>query len=187
MSIATKTGDAGDTSLMFGRRVPKTDARVDAYGCVDELNASLGVARVTATNPFLTEQIFAVQKELVVVMGELATSAEDLERYIKDGFELTSPAMTDRLTSVVDDLEKNKLGKFKGWAVPGKTLDSAALDVARTVCRRAERRVAALMTDAGKFNVEILRYLNRLSDVCWLLARYAEHLHDEAQSSEGKR
>jgi cob(I)alamin adenosyltransferase len=66
-------------------------------------------------------------------------------------------------------------------------LDSAALDVARTVCRRAERRVAALMADAAKFNVEILRYLNRLSDVCWLLARYAEHLHDEGQSSEGKR
>jgi cob(I)alamin adenosyltransferase len=185
MSIATKTGDAGDTSLMYGRRVPKTDPRVDAYGCVDELNASLGVARVTATNPFLTEQIYAVQKELVVVMGELATSPEDLERYVKDGFQLTSSAMTDRLTSVVEDLEKNKLGKFKGWAVPGKTLDSAALDVARTVCRRAERRVAALMVDAAKFNVEILRYLNRLSDVCWLLARYAEHLHDERQSSEG--
>ena len=74
MSIATKTGDAGETSLMYGRRVPKTDARVDAYGCVDELNASLGLARVSASNPFLTEQIFAVQKELVVVMGELATA-----------------------------------------------------------------------------------------------------------------
>ncbi len=119
MSIATKTGDAGDTSLMYGRRVPKTDARVDAYGCVDELNASLGVARVTATNPFLTEQIYAVQKELIVVMGELATSPEDLGRYIKDGFQLTSSAMTDRLTAVVEDLEKNKLGKFKGL-FPGR-------------------------------------------------------------------
>jgi cob(I)alamin adenosyltransferase len=186
MSIATKTGDAGDTSLMYGRRVPKTDPRVDAYGCVDELNAALGVARATASNPVLTEQISAVQKELVTVMGELATGPEDLDRYLKDGFQLTSATMTDRLTSVVDDLE-SKLGKFKHWSVPGDTLDSAALDVARTVCRRAERRVAALMTDAAKLNVEILRYLNRLSDVCWLLARYAEHLHDEGQSSEGKR
>jgi cob(I)alamin adenosyltransferase len=93
--------------------------------------------------------------------------------------------MTDRLTAVVDDLEKNKLGKFKGWAVPGKTPDSAALDLARTVCRRAERRVAELM-GGETFNGEILRYLNRLSDLCWLLARYAEHLHDEAQSAEGK-
>ena len=187
MSIATKTGDAGETSLMYGRRVPKTDARVDAYGCVDELNAALGFARVTATNSFLSEQIYAVQKELVTVMGELATASEDLERYLKDGFQLTSTAMTDRLTAVVDDLEKNKLGKFKGWAVPGKTSESAALDLARTVCRRAERRVAALMAGASTFNLEILRYLNRLSDVCWLLARYAEHLHDEGPSSEQDR
>jgi cob(I)alamin adenosyltransferase len=186
MSIATKTGDAGETSLMYGRRVPKTDARVDAYGCVDELNASLGLARVTATNSFLTEQIHAVQKELVTVMGELATAPEDLERYVKDGFQLTSAAMVDRLTAVVDDLEKNKLEKFKDWATPGKTPDSATLDLARTVCRRAERRVAVLMPDAPQFNLEILRYLNRLSDLCWLLARYAEHLHDEAQTT-GKR
>jgi cob(I)alamin adenosyltransferase len=187
MSIATKTGDAGETSLMYGRRVPKTDARVAAYGCVDELNAALGLARVTAANPFLTEQIYAVQKELVIVMGELATAPEDLGRYVKDGFHLTSSAMTDRLTAAVDDLEKNKLGKFKGWAVPGKTMDSATLDLARTVCRRAERRAAELMTADTKFNTEILRYLNRLSDLCWLLARYAELLHDEAESSGEKR
>ena len=186
MSIATKTGDAGETSLMYGRRVPKTDARVDAYGCVDELNASLGLARVTASNSFLTEQISAVQKELVVVMGELATGPEDLDRYVKDGFQLTSSAMTDRLTSVVDDLEQNKLGKFKGWAVPGETLDAAALDLARTVCRRAERRVATL-AGAEDFNPEILRYLNRLSDLCWLLARYAEHLRTGPESTGEKR
>jgi cob(I)alamin adenosyltransferase len=186
MSIATKTGDAGETSLMYGRRVPKTDARVDAYGCVDELNAALGLARATASNPVLTEQISAVQKELVTVMGELATGPEDLERYLKDGFQLTSAAMTDRLTNVVDDLE-SKLGKFKHWSVPGDTLDSATLDLARTVCRRAERRVAALMATDSKFNVEILRYLNRLSDLCWLLARYAEHLHDEGEFAGGKR
>ncbi len=173
MSLATKTGDAGETSLMYGRRVPKTDARVDAYGCVDELNAALGLARATASDPVLTEQISAAQKELVTVMGELATGPEDLERYLKDGFQLTSAAMTDRLTSVVDDLE-NKMGKFKHWSVLGKTMDSATLDLARTVCRRAERRVAVLMAADAKFNTEILRYLNRLSDLCWLLARYAE-------------
>ncbi|HEX8490577.1 MAG TPA: ATP:cob(I)alamin adenosyltransferase, partial [Chthoniobacterales bacterium] len=92
MSIATKTGDAGETSLMYGRRVPKTAARVDAYGCVDELNAALGLARATVSNPLLKEQIHGVQKELVTVMGELATGAEDLERYAKDGFQLTSAA-----------------------------------------------------------------------------------------------
>ncbi len=179
MSIATKTGDEGETSLMYGRRVAKTDARVDAYGCVDELNAALGLGQASTANPFLSEQILAVQKELVVVMGELATAADDLDRYSKDGFQLTTPAMTDRLTAVVDDLEKNKLGKFKDWSIPGKTMDSAALDLARTVCRRAERRVAALMTADGSFNREILRYLNRLSDLCWLLARYAETLPEQ--------
>jgi cob(I)alamin adenosyltransferase len=180
MSIATKTGDEGETSLMYGRRVPKTDQRVDAYGCVDELNSALGLARASARDSFLTEQILAVQKELVLVMGELATAGEDVERYLKDGFQQTSPAMTDRLTAGVDDLEE-KLGKFKHWSVPGKTMDSATLDLARTVCRRAERRVAALMEADGKFNREILRYLNRLSDLCWLLARYAEQRSTESQ------
>jgi cob(I)alamin adenosyltransferase len=182
MSIATKTGDAGETSLMYGRRVPKTEARVDAYGCVDELNASLGLARATASDLFLTEQVHAIQKELVIVMGELATAPEDLDRYLKDGFQLTAAAMVDRLTGVVDDLEKNKLAPFKGWAVPGNSLNGAALDLARTVCRRAERQVAALMA-AEKFNPEILRYLNRLSDLCWLLARYAEHMKEKADES----
>jgi cob(I)alamin adenosyltransferase len=174
MSIATKTGDAGKTSLMYGRRVPKTDARVDAYGCVDELNASLGLARVTATDPFISEQLLSVQKELIVVMGELATAREDLPRYVKDGFYLTTAEMVDRLTSLIDELEKDKLLHYKGWAIPGSTLISAALDIARTTCRRAERRVATLAESDASFNGEILRYLNRLSDLCWLLGRYAE-------------
>jgi cob(I)alamin adenosyltransferase len=185
LSIATKTGDEGETSLMYGRRVPKTDPRVDAYGCVDELNSALGLARASAGEPFLAERILAMQKELVVVMGELATAGEDMDRYRKDGFQQTDAAMTDRLTSVVDDLE-NRLGKFKHWSVPGATVDSAALEFARTVCRRAERRVAALMAEESNFNREILRYLNRLSDVCWLLARYAERGAEEGKSTGEK-
>ena len=176
MSIATKTGDAGETSLMYGRRVPKTDARVDAYGCVDELNAALGLVRVTATDPFVADHVLAIQKELILVMGELATAQEDLSRYRKDGYEVTTVAMVDRLTAVIDELEKDKLLHFKGWAIPGSTMLSAALDIARTTCRRAERRVAEVASGGGPFNTEILRYLNRLSDLCWLLGRYAEKL-----------
>jgi cob(I)alamin adenosyltransferase len=174
MSIATKTGDAGETSLMYGRRVPKTDARVDAYGCVDELNAALGLVRVTAPDAFTRDHIHAIQKELITVMGELATAREDIERYTQDGFQLTTAAMVDRLTSIIDELERDKLLHFKGWAIPGSTMVSAALDVARTTCRRAERRVAELLESDSGFNREILRYLNRLSDLCWLLGRYAE-------------
>ena len=173
MSIATKTGDAGETSLMYGRRVPKTDGRVDAYGCVDELNAALGLARATAGSSPLSEQILTIQKELVTVMGELATAPEDLERYKKDGFSLTTDAMVDRLTTAVDSLEEDKSLYGKGWAMPGNTPLAAALDLARTVCRRAERRVAGLEVSEHS-NAEILRYLNRLSDLCWLLARFAE-------------
>ena len=180
MSIATKTGDEGETSLMYGRRVPKTDERVEAYGSVDELNSALGLARAAAGDAFLREQILAIQKELVDVMGELATAAEDLDRYKRDGFALTGSAMTDRLTELIHELEKDRT--FKHWADPGNTRDAAALDLARTICRRAERRVAALLGQAS-FNREILRYLNRLSDLCWLLGRYAE---EQAQSPREK-
>jgi cob(I)alamin adenosyltransferase len=182
MSIATKTGDSGQTSLMYGRRVAKTDPRVETYGSVDELNAALGMARVSAEDAFIAEQILAVQKELIIVMGELATAAEDLTRYAKNGYQLTSAAMVDRLTGVIDDLEKNKLLYYKGWAIPGSTLASAALDIARTTCRRAERRVAALSESSAAFNGEILRYLNRLSDLCWLLGRYADHAKQSGES-----
>ena len=171
MSIATKTGDAGETSLMYGRRVPKTDPRVDACGCVDELNAALGMVRATADASAMADQILAIQKELVIVMGEMATASEDLTRYQKDGFQLITADMVDRLTSAIDELERDKTLYGQGWAMPGNTPLAAALDFARTVCRRAERTVAGLGTNS---NPEILRYLNRLSDLCWLLARRAE-------------
>ena len=185
MSIATKTGDAGETSLMYGRRVPKTDPRVDTYGCVDELNAALGFARVTATDPFIAETILGVQKELILVMGELATAPGDLLRYCKDGYQLTSAAMVDRLTALIYELEKDKLLHYKDWAIPGSTLVSAALDMSRTTCRRAERRTAQLTEQEGNLNEQILRYLNRLSDLCWLLARYAEHTKERTDIKRG--
>src|SRR5438874_10489070 len=145
MSIATKTGDKGETSLMYGRRVPKTDHRVDAYGCVDELNSALGLARAATDDAFTKEEILRAQKELITVMGELATAPEDLERYRKDGFEITTSAMVDRVTVVINKIEESDKMKFKDWVLPGGSLPSAALDLARTTCRRAERRVAALV------------------------------------------
>jgi cob(I)alamin adenosyltransferase len=170
MSIVTKTGDEGETSLMYGRRVPKTDPRVDAYGCVDELNAALGVARALNGDAIVSEQVLAAQKDLIVVMGELATAEEDLDRYVKDGFHLTTAPMVGRIDVVIVDLEKDKSLYPKDWVLPGGNPVAAALDVARTTCRRAERRVAEL----ERINPEVLRYLNRLSDLCWILARYCE-------------
>jgi cob(I)alamin adenosyltransferase len=174
MSIVTKTGDKGETSLMYGRRVPKSDPRVDAYGCVDELTAALGLARSISIEKFLSEKILAAQKDLIVVMGELATTPQDRERYVKDGFHLSTAAMVDRITAVIVDLEKDKSLYPKDWVIPGGTSVSAALDFARATCRRAERHIAAFMANDKDFNPEILRYLNRLSDLLWVLARYAE-------------
>jgi cob(I)alamin adenosyltransferase len=174
VSIVTKTGDKGETSLMYGRRLSKADPRVEAYGCVDELSAALGLARSIATDKFLSEQIFAAQRDLITVMGELATASSDRERYVKDGFRLTTTDMVDRITSVVFDLEKDKSLYPKDWVVPGATAVSAALDFARTTCRSAERHITAFSSGEKDFNPEILRYLNRLSDLCWVFARYAE-------------
>ena len=155
---------------MYGRRVPKNDARVKAYGCVDELMAALGLARALCDDKFVAEQILAAQKDLIVAMGELATAPQDRQRYGKDGFQFTSAAMVDRISDVIVELEKDKSLYPKDWVIPGASTASAALDVARTICRRAERRVIELQLS----NPEILRYLNRLSDLCWVLARFAE-------------
>jgi cob(I)alamin adenosyltransferase len=182
MSIVTKTGDKGETSLMYGRRLPKSDPRVDAYGCIDELNAALGLARSFCDQKLVSEQIFAAQKDLIVVMGELATAPQDRQRYLKDGFQVTSAEMVDRVTAVIVDLEKDKSLYPPDWAIPGGTALSAALDFARTTCRRAERHVASSMAGEKDFNPEILRYLNRLSDLCWVLARYAEKKQGRAIS-----
>ena len=173
MSIVTKTGDAGTTALMFGRRVPKNHPRVEACGAVDELNAALGLARATATDDFVARNLPAIQKDLIALMGELGVLPEDLPRYVRDGHSLVTPPMTSVLDALVKEIESQNV-TFKGWATPGATLHSAALDVARTVCRRAERRVCALSESGGPVNAEIIIYLNRLSDLLWLFARWVE-------------
>ncbi len=173
MSIVTKTGDGGTTALMYGRRVPKSHPRVEAYGTVDELNATLGQARATAEHDFVRENVLAIQKDLVVVMGELCVQPEDLERYFKDGYSPVTPGLTAKLDALVHEIEAQNIS-FKGWATPGATKNSAALDMARTVCRRAERRVCALKETGELKNAEILIYLNRLSDLLWLFARWVE-------------
>jgi len=158
---------------MYGRRVPKSHPRVEAYGTVDELNAALGLARAMAEHDFVRENLLAIQKDLVVLMGELCVQPEDLERYVKDGYSLVTPGLTAKLDSLIHDIEAKNIS-FKGWATPGATKAAAALDVARTVCRRAERRICALKESGGLKNGEIIIYLNRLSDLLWLLARQVE-------------
>lgn len=173
MSIVTKTGDSGSTGLIYNRRVSKCHPRVEAYGSVDELNAASGFARATAGHDFVRDSLLSIQQDLVVLMGELATGVEDLERYVGDGFSTVTAGMTAKLDKVIREIEAQNI-TYKGWATPGATLHASALDIARATCRRAERRVCALQ-DAGQLrNPEILVYLNRLSDLFWLFARWVE-------------
>jgi cob(I)alamin adenosyltransferase len=173
MSIATRTGDDGSTSLLYGRRVAKTHPRVIAYGTLDELNASLGMARATATDAWVREVLLATQQELVGLMGELAVEDADRDRYLSSKLARLQEAHLARLDDVVATLEARSIA-FTGWATPGGTLHAAALDVARTVCRRSEREVVGLAETGAVLNPLTLRYLNRLSDVLWLLARLDE-------------
>src|SRR5664280_2554589 len=173
MSIATKTGDDGMTALMYGRRVTKNDPCAEACGAVDELNAALGLARASAKHDFVRNHLLAIQKDLIVLMGEAGVATEDLPRYVKDGYSLVTPEMTAKLDALVRELEAQKTN-FKGWATPGETLNAATLDTARTVCRRAERRVYALKESGELRNAEVVIYLNRLGDLLWLFARWVE-------------
>lgn len=172
MSIATRTGDRGTTGLMYNRRVVKHHPRVEAYGCVDELNAALGLARAAAPLATLGATLLEIQHDLVTLMGELATAVDDLPRYVADGFKLVTPDLTAKLDRAVAGLETQHPAP-RGWAMPGDTPLGAYLDLARTVCRRAERRVCALEEADQLRNGEIIVYLNRLADVLWLLARAA--------------
>jgi len=177
MSISTKRGDRGETDLMYGRRVAKSDFRIAAYGGVDELNAALGMARAHAAgeNPETEETIADIQGDLVAVMGELATAPEDLPRYEKDGHPKISDEEVEQLNTLVEEIEALGM-KFTGWVMPGAggSPTAAALDFARTVCRRAERDVVDLAETEDAFNEALIRYLNRLSDALWLLARKVE-------------
>lgn len=161
------------TGLMYGRRLPKNHPRVEVCGTLDELNAALGVARAVTTDKLVAENLLWIQKSLVDVMGEAGVLTEDLPRYAEDGYRLVSPAMTAKLDALVKEIEAQNIN-FKGWATPGATPASAALDVGRTVCRRAERRVCDLKNSGEMPNGEIIVYLNRLSDLLWLLARWVE-------------
>ena len=157
MSVITKRGDSGETDLMFGRRSPKTAPRIEAYGTVDELNSLIGVVRHSGVSSRTVEMLDGVQARLVGAMGELATMEEDLPKYDAKGYARITAEDVAWLEEQAHLLEKEC---------------SAYLDLARSVCRRAERRVVALRLDHALSNVNTALFLNRLSDLCWVLARF---------------
>jgi cob(I)alamin adenosyltransferase len=161
---------------MFGRRVSKTHPRVVAYGTLDELNAALGMVRAFCEVPEIEARVLQVQKQLIPIMGELAVASGDAGRYREKGREVIGPEWAAELTAQIVDLEKNHKITYAGWATPGGSKGSACLDVARTTCRRGERAIISLMESGAQVNPNILIYVNRLSDLCWLWARWTETL-----------
>ncbi|MEM9479960.1 MAG: cob(I)yrinic acid a,c-diamide adenosyltransferase [Verrucomicrobiota bacterium] len=172
MPITTKRGDNGETDLMYGKRVPKTHQRIAAYGAIDELTSALGVARCAGLAGKPEKMVTDIQRQLIVVMGELALMPEDAARYEKDGHRQVDDAMVETLTEISKRLEEDNDLTFSGWAIPGDDGPLAAqLDLARVICRRAEREVWALIESGEIENQRIANFLNRISDIIWLLAR----------------
>lgn len=171
MSISTKTGDDGSTSLLFGRRVSKTHTRVCAYAGVDELNSVLGLCRAHSGDAVTRERLLAVQKNLIPLMAELATDDADRDRFAKayDGKQL-SAEQVEELTGWVREVEARS-GSFKSWSQPGETPADAFFDQARTTARRAERGLVALRESSATVRPELVAYLNRLADLLWLWGR----------------
>lgn len=170
MKIYTKTGDKGDTGLFGGGRVPKDDPRVEAYGDVDELNAVLGMVRAVEIMPRIDEVIAPIQRDLFGLGALLATpKPEKVEEQLRKA--RIDDARIAELEAAIDDGEK-ELEPLTAFILPGGTPKSAALHVARTVCRRAERRVIALQHTVAIPPIVVI-YLNRLSDLLFVLARVA--------------
>lgn len=174
LRIATRRGDEGQTDLLFGQRVSKTHPQIVALGAVDELNSALGVAKSFCEHKNHRRIIRDVQKELVAIMGEVACPPDKEEQYEESPYTKMTPTALECLDAVVTHLESLPLAT-PGWATPGAGRDAAFLDLARSLTRRAERELLALKETAGKtIRPLILQYLNRLSDLLWLMARQAE-------------
>ena len=170
MKIYTKTGDTGDTGLFGGGRVAKNHPRVEAYGDVDELNAMLGMVRAADPMPRVDEVLVPIQRDLFAIGALLATPDRDkMQKHLDKA--RVDDARVAELERAIDDGDA-ELEPLKSLIVPGGTPKAAALHVARTVCRRAERRVVELATDTEIPQVVVI-YLNRLSDLLFTLARVA--------------
>ena len=167
-SIATKTGDAGSTGLAGGTRISKADLRVEAYGAVDELNSSLGFARSICSDAEVSGWTEEIQRTLFRVGGSLATAPE-----AKKGKPLMQAEDAEKLTDLVYKVEATE-GILADWSLPGAHRESAAYEIARTVCRRAERASVRLLESGEEVDPQVLAYLNRLSDLIWLFGRLIE-------------
>ncbi|HZL02717.1 MAG TPA: cob(I)yrinic acid a,c-diamide adenosyltransferase [Cellulomonas sp.] len=180
--IYTQTGDDGSTDVFLGGRVSKGGELVDAYGDVDEAVAALGVARSMCTEPLLAELLLALQRDLFVAAADLAANPDKRER-LTGGVSLVTADMVARLEEHIDRLVAERPLR-PVFIVPGATPTGAAIDHARTVVRRAERQVVRAQDHGQTVNPEVVRYLNRLSDLAFVLARHAAGEAEEPASRQ---
>jgi cob(I)alamin adenosyltransferase len=172
MRIYTKKGDDGTTGLLYGGRVPKDDVRTEAYGTVDEAVSALGLARAAGLVEKVETIVVRLQREMFLVGAQLATSEENQSK-LEVGVSRVSPEMTDRAEADIDALvAEHPLPEE--FILPGETAGSAGLDLGRSIIRRAERQAVAMSRSGVLPDEEILRYLNRVSDLLFTLARYEE-------------
>ena len=164
-SISTQRGDGGQTSLIGGQRVSKSSLRVEAYGTIDELNAALGLARSFCKDQDIQVLVHTLQKELFVIGTSLAQTHRQ---------NLVTPLMVERLTKQVHDIENLDNILTDEWSITGQHPSPATFDLARTICRRAERNILRLQETGEQVEAEIIPYMNRLSDLLWLLSRWIE-------------
>ena len=184
MKIYTRKGDDGTTGLWYGGRVSKSDGRPDAYGTLDEAASALGLARAVAKDdPELHADIVAIQTDLFIAGAELATAPEAAER-LEPGVSKVTQEMVDRLEPMIDRY-MDRVSLPPKFVLPGGTELSARLDVARTAIRRAERRVVQLKLAGDLPDDTVLHYLNRVSDLVYAMARYADE--PDPQLFEGRK
>lgn len=181
MRIYTRRGDDGTTGLYLGGRIRKDEAGPEAYGTVDEAVAALGVARAELDDTNLADQILMAQRDLFVVAAELATETTKADR-LEPGVSRVSQDMIDRLETAIDDLVSVR-GLPEGFVVPGQDRAAAALDLARSVVRRAERRAVTHMGGSGGASL-VVPYLNRMADYLYVLARAHEPEWEPSREQE---
>jgi len=180
-SIATRTGDQGLTGLLYGQRVSKDHPQIEAVGAFDELNAAIGIAKANCPNLPRARELEELQNNLIALMGELACSEADVPRYQQSKFSKIGENELARVDAAVAELEAKHLS-FKGWATPGANPHSAALEFARTVARRGERRLVALPQTGRHPRPVLLQFVNRMADLLWLMAREAEQTNSPSPS-----
>ena len=169
MKVYTKKGDAGETGLLFGGRVSKADHRCEAYGAIDSAVSAMGLARALSSNVWVKEILIELQREMFTVGAELATDPAHYDK-LETKYAVVTAEMVSRLECLIDQVD-SQIELPPVFVVPGASAGSGALDLARSLLRTGERRVVELNEQAGTVNPKVLSYLNRLSDLLFMLAR----------------